>query len=176
MATEEGPHEQLAYSYLSVYYVESLLPVTKGSAIPQSLSSLTFLSFLNFSCNNLSGRIPLSTQLQSFSEESYAGNLELCGVPLSKKCVGDGDSEVPPPSEYKREGEDDGDMLSWFYISMMPGFVVGFWGVCGVLYFKKSWRYAYSGFLDNIKDGIYVAIALKLVWLQKKVKRNHVGE
>ncbi|KAF6163670.1 hypothetical protein GIB67_036130 [Kingdonia uniflora] len=55
-----------------------------SSVIPHNLSSLTFLSYLNLSYNNLSREIPLSTQLQSLSEFSYIGNLELCGPPLKK--------------------------------------------------------------------------------------------
>ena len=54
--------------------------------IPQSISNLTFLSFLNFSNNNLVGKIPSSTQLQSFDASSFTGN-ELCGPPLLKNCT-----------------------------------------------------------------------------------------
>ncbi|XP_012487774.2 receptor-like protein EIX2 [Gossypium raimondii] len=44
---------------------------------------------LNLSNNNPSGKIPLSTQLQSFLVESYMGNVGLCGLPLNAICPED---------------------------------------------------------------------------------------
>ncbi|KAL6279840.1 hypothetical protein ACE6H2_016721 [Prunus campanulata] len=57
--------------------------------IPSSFSSLNFLSVLDLSYNNLSGRIPLSAQLPSFNSSQYMGNLGLCGPPVTQKCPGD---------------------------------------------------------------------------------------
>ena len=54
--------------------------------IPSSMSSLTFLNHLNLSNNNLTGKIPLSTQLQSFNASDFIGN-KLCGLPLSNNCT-----------------------------------------------------------------------------------------
>jgi EIX receptor 1/2 len=54
--------------------------------IPRSLAMLTLLSVLDLSVNNLTGRIPTSTQLQSFDASKYAGNEQLCGLPLPNKC------------------------------------------------------------------------------------------
>ncbi|KAI3450008.1 hypothetical protein Pfo_006673 [Paulownia fortunei] len=114
--------------------------------IPLSISSLNFLNYLNLSFNNLSGKIPLSTQLQSFSSSSFIGN-ELCGLPLSKNCTADG--EIPSPhTEAQDEGSDP--EIDWFYVCMALGFIVGFWGTCGTLIFKKSWRNAYFRFLDHM--------------------------
>ncbi|KAM6586396.1 hypothetical protein CsatA_009001 [Cannabis sativa] len=42
--------------------------------IPTRLSSLSFLSHLNLSYNNLSGQIPIGTQLQSMDASSFVGN------------------------------------------------------------------------------------------------------
>ncbi|KAK8563907.1 hypothetical protein V6N13_005871 [Hibiscus sabdariffa] len=50
--------------------------------IPLQLADLNFLSFLNLSNNELTGRIPLGTQIQSFSEASFGNNAGLCGRPL----------------------------------------------------------------------------------------------
>ncbi|KAF8412972.1 hypothetical protein HHK36_000944 [Tetracentron sinense] len=138
--------------------------------IPQSMSNLTFLDHLNLSYNNFSGRIPLGTQLQSFSALSYIGNLELCGTPLLTICTKNEESGgVTPVSDNDEESE-----MIWFYISMGPGFVVGFWGVCGVLFFKKTWRYAYFRFLEDKIDQLYVTAVIKLAWLKRKLK-NQVG-
>ncbi|WMV07454.1 hypothetical protein MTR67_000839 [Solanum verrucosum] len=111
--------------------------------IPQSFSSLTTLSYLNLSDNNLSGMIPLSTQLQSFISTSFQGN-KLCGLPLLVNCSSD---DNIPNHEYEVD-ESDKDEVDWFYISMAIGFALSFWGVCGSLLFKRSWRHAYFRFLD----------------------------
>ncbi|XP_008383284.4 receptor-like protein EIX2 [Malus domestica] len=127
--------------------------------IPQSLSSLTFLSHLNLSYNNLTGRIPTGNQLQTLVDKSiYEGNPSLCGAPLSTSCPGD---ETPTRQPLHVEDNTDKEERLWLYVSVILGFVVGFWGVCGTLIIKKSWRYAYFRFFDNIKDKAALAIALK---------------
>jgi hypothetical protein len=55
-----------------------------------SNSYLTFLSHLNLSFNNLSGKIPNGNQLQTLNDSSiYEGNSLLCGPPLWTKCSED---------------------------------------------------------------------------------------
>ncbi|WOG85894.1 hypothetical protein DCAR_0105087 [Daucus carota subsp. sativus] len=54
--------------------------------IPPQLTGLYSLAVLNLSCNQLRGRIPEGSQFNTFEIYSYAGNFELCGKPLSKKC------------------------------------------------------------------------------------------
>ncbi|KAK4736804.1 hypothetical protein R3W88_000501 [Solanum pinnatisectum] len=112
--------------------------------IPQSFSSLTTLGYLNLSDNNLSGMIPLSTQLQSFDPMSFQGN-KLCGLPLLVNCSSAGNI----PNHKSEDDESDKDEVDWFYISMAIGFALSFWGVCGSLLFKRSWRHAYFRFLDR---------------------------
>jgi Leucine-rich repeat (LRR) protein len=133
--------------------------------IPQSLSSLTFLSHLNLSFNNLSGKIPNGNQLQTLNDfYIYEGNSLLCGLPLSTKCSKD---ETKPRVANKNGREIES--IS-FYISMAAGFIVGFWGVCGTLIIKTSWRHAYFRRFDNLKDKIVVFIMVKIVRLLRKVK------
>ncbi|RVW76051.1 Receptor-like protein 12 [Vitis vinifera] len=122
--------------------------------IPQSMKNLSFLSHLNLSYNNFSGRIPSSTQLQSLDAISYIGNAELCGAPLTKNCTEDEDFQGIDVID-----ENEGSEIPWFYTGMGLGFIVGFWGVCGALLFKKAWRHAYFQFLYRVKDWVYVAIA-----------------
>ncbi|XP_060667295.1 receptor-like protein EIX2 [Ziziphus jujuba] len=131
--------------------------------IPQSMSSLNFLSYLNLSYNNLSGKIPTGTQLQSFNSSSFVGN-KLCGPPLTPNCSTNGEVTVVE----KNRKEDDHEM-SWFYIGMAVGFIVGFWGVCGSLIFNRTWRHSYFRFLDCIKDQLYVASVLKLRWFRETI-------
>ncbi|XP_042479779.1 receptor-like protein EIX2 [Macadamia integrifolia] len=71
--------------------------------IPQSMSKLTFLSILHLSYNNLSGSIPLSTQLQSFDASSFMGNPELCGPPLTLNCTEDGHGRTDEGSVFQME-------------------------------------------------------------------------
>ncbi|OMO92682.1 hypothetical protein COLO4_17410 [Corchorus olitorius] len=54
--------------------------------IPDKLLDLTFLEVFNLSYNKLEGQIPFGRQFNTFSNDSYVGNLGLCGFPLSKKC------------------------------------------------------------------------------------------
>ncbi|XP_074284142.1 receptor-like protein EIX2 [Silene latifolia] len=122
---------------------------------PASLANVTTLGIMNVSNNNLSGEIPVSTQLQSFDASSYAGNAGLCGAPLPSCSKDQAPSYVPKGDITSvRNKDDDFGFFLGLYISVVLGFIVGFWGVCGTLVIKTSWRYAYFRFLDNIKDKI----------------------
>ncbi|KAL4625566.1 hypothetical protein ACB092_05G035500 [Castanea dentata] len=138
--------------------------------IPLSLSSLTFLSHLNLSYNNLSGKIPLGTQLQTFDALSYIGNPQLCGYPLPRNCT-IGEESQNRTSIGKTE-EDSNN--SNFYIGMGVGFAVGFWAVCGVLFFNRTWRHAYFRFFDDMKDWVYVTTVLNVNWLREKLRSCHL--
>ncbi|KDO39365.1 hypothetical protein CISIN_1g047152mg, partial [Citrus sinensis] len=101
--------------------------------IPSSLSQLSGLSVMDLSYNNLSGKIPLGTQLQSFNELVYAGNPELCGLPLRNKCP-DEDSAPSPERDDANTPEGEDQLITFgFYVSVILGFFIGFWGVCGTL-------------------------------------------
>ncbi|XP_059462376.1 receptor-like protein EIX2 [Corylus avellana] len=142
--------------------------------IPPSLTTMSLLSYLNLANNNLSGRIPSGTQLQSFSASAYSGNRDLCGLPLPKRCPGDETAQVPQTGS--KQGEDDIQEHAnshehlWFYTSIALGFIVGFWGVCGSLLLKNSWRHAYFQFLERIGDKLYVAIVIRKAKLLRKFK------
>ncbi|OMO88211.1 hypothetical protein COLO4_20366 [Corchorus olitorius] len=128
--------------------------------IPPTMSSMTLLNYLNLSFNNLSGPIPTSNQFQTFNDPSiYQGNLELCGPPLSNSCSSTSNKNAQDKNEDSEGDEDRHDKL-WFYVSMGLGFVVGFWGVCGSLIVKQSWRRAYFKFVDEMKDRLFVIIAV----------------
>ncbi|CAI9779425.1 unnamed protein product [Fraxinus pennsylvanica] len=63
---------------------------------------------LDLSYNNFTGKIPLSTQLQSFNSSVYAGNSQLCGQPLAK-CPGDiSNGSTTDHEEGNSFEEDDG--------------------------------------------------------------------
>ncbi|XP_027939314.1 receptor-like protein 7 [Vigna unguiculata] len=66
--------------------------------IPAEFLNMKFLEVLNLSYNHLVGEIPIGKQFYSFSNDSYKGNLGLCGDPLTMKC-GQKHDEDPPPSQ-----------------------------------------------------------------------------
>lgn len=80
--------------------------------IPHQLTALTFLAVLNLSHNQLSGRIPQGQQFSTFQNDSYQGNLELCGSPLTKKCKGDEAS--PAPTSPAQQEDDDASFFDGF--------------------------------------------------------------
>ena len=90
-------------------------------------------------------------------------------------CQEDETNLVPPSIDYGKDNniqEDEDTFISLgFYISVILGFVIGFWGLCGPLLLRSSWRYAYFKLLDKIMDWIYVTIAVKMA----RLKRKHNG-
>lgn len=120
--------------------------------IPQSLSELSFLSNLNLSCNNLTGRIPSGTQLEGFDESSFIGN-KLCGPPLSEKCSVN-EETLGKEDDEEGDGSILGDGLG-FLLSILLGFVVGFWAVISSLLLNISWRNAYFGLVERLGTYIY---------------------
>ncbi|KAL6206260.1 hypothetical protein ACLB2K_023508 [Fragaria x ananassa] len=136
--------------------------------IPQSLSTLNYLNHLNLSYNNFSGRIPSGDQLQTLTDPSiYEGNPSLCGFPLSTKCPGDDKPTTSGNVPVEDNDEDDNKKLG-LYVSIVFGFITGFWGVCGTLLVMKLWRYAYFRFFDNIKEKIIVGIAVKVARFRRR--------
>ncbi|KAK5786984.1 hypothetical protein PVK06_041634 [Gossypium arboreum] len=119
--------------------------------IPPSFSKLNFLNHFNVSYNNLTGQIPTSTQLQSFENLSYVGN-HLCGPPLTKNCT----SKSIPTNGANNGRNSEGSKVNWLYVSIILGFVMGFWGVVAPLFFIRSWRIAYYRKLDHICGKLYV--------------------
>ncbi|KAG4161217.1 hypothetical protein ERO13_D01G042744v2 [Gossypium hirsutum] len=94
-----------------------------GGRIPSELTKLTFLEVLNLSQNNFFGPIPVGHQFNTFDIDSYAGNLGLCGFPLSKKCGSE--EERKPPTPKLVEDEDSAIPFIWELVMMGYG--------CGVV-------------------------------------------
>ncbi|XP_065034668.1 receptor-like protein EIX2 [Musa acuminata AAA Group] len=135
-----------------------------SGTIPSGLAALTYLAHLNLSYNNLSGEIPLGNQLLTFTDPSiYIGNPGLCGFPLNQSCK---DSETTQGQNNADDG-DENEMI-WFYTSMAPGFVVGFWAVWGTLILNKNWNLYYFRFIDNMLDKVYVLTVLKVSRIRKR--------
>ncbi|KAI9099642.1 hypothetical protein K1719_024647 [Acacia pycnantha] len=111
--------------------------------IPLSMSNLNFLSELNLSYNNLRGKIPTGTQLQSLDASNFVVN-ELFGPPLVKNC--NDTCNVPNYDHDDKQGKGNG--INWFYVSMLLGFILGFWAVVGPVLYNRPWRYTCFQFLD----------------------------
>ncbi|KAK8972104.1 hypothetical protein V6N11_061912 [Hibiscus sabdariffa] len=89
--------------------------------IPTELNNLRFLEVLNLSHNHLKGTIPQGKQFDTSTNDSYIGNLDLCGLPLSKGC--DNDEETPTKLD-----RDDDDEINWKFFILMGygcGLVLG---------------------------------------------------
>jgi len=71
--------------------------------IPTELVNMKFLEVLNISYNHLEGEIPKGKQFDSFSNDSYKGNLGLCGDPLTMKCNQKHDQHHPYSQSLQRE-------------------------------------------------------------------------
>ncbi|CAJ2633643.1 unnamed protein product [Trifolium pratense] len=96
-----------------------------AGVIPAALANLGFLEVLNLSNNHLVGEIPQGTQFNTFTNDSYEGNLGLCGFPLSKKCGPEPHSPPPPPANNFRSEEKIGFGWRPVAIGYGCGFVIG---------------------------------------------------
>ncbi|KAL5978308.1 hypothetical protein ACLOJK_029425 [Asimina triloba] len=95
---------------MSHNYLEGQIPASIGNSrqlesidlsrnqlsgrIPLELNGLTFLEVVNLSYNQLVGSIPTGPQFSTFNNDSFIGNPELCGQPLSRKCENSSEKQV----------------------------------------------------------------------------------
>lgn len=57
----------------------------------------------------------------------------------------------------------------WSYVSIVVGFIIGFWGVCGPVMLKNTWRYAYFQYLDNVQDKFNVMITVHMNRMKRRL-------
>ncbi|XP_021830352.1 receptor-like protein 12 [Prunus avium] len=69
--------------------------------IPMQLTSLTYLEKFSVSENQLVGPIPHGKQFDTFENDSYIGNVGLCGFPLAKTCG----PHQSLPSSFQQDGD-----------------------------------------------------------------------
>ncbi|XP_031101554.1 receptor-like protein 9DC3 [Ipomoea triloba] len=94
--------------------------------IPRQLSeSLTFLAVLNLSYNYLSGPIPRGTQFDTFSNNSYLGNIALCGFPLTLQCKNKGEGQVPNAEDSQHFGIGWRSVVVGYFCGIPFGIVIG---------------------------------------------------
>ncbi|WMV60414.1 hypothetical protein MTR67_053799 [Solanum verrucosum] len=118
--------------------------------IPQELTKLTFLEKLNLSQNVLVGPIPHGPQFNTFENDSYGGNLDLCGPPLSKQCGTNDPSPIPQPLE----SEDESYFFSGFtWESVVIGYSCGL--VVGTVVWSLMFKYRIPEWFVEFFEGIY---------------------
>lgn len=104
--------------------------------IPIQLVDLTMLAFLNLSKNYLFGHIPQGKQFNTFTNDSYYGNLGLCGFPMTKAC---GNDEGQQPSPSSTIQEDDFEFENGFHWKVVLfGYGCGFMFGLGLGYLVFS--------------------------------------
>lgn len=109
--------------------------------IPQQLAQLTYLSFFNVSYNNFTGPVPRGNQFNTFLNNSFEGNLGLCGNQLSRKC--EGPKAFLPPLSASTDNQESGSLIEFDWkivvIGYGSGFIIG--GVIGhiVITRKHDW-------------------------------------
>ncbi|CAN6541279.1 unnamed protein product [Malus baccata var. baccata] len=135
--------------------------------IPSSMTTLSFLKEFDISYNYLEGQIPTGTQLQSFNASSFEGNSRLCGAPLANECR---EIDADNMNNVDQDAGSERDELPWFYIFAALGFIVGFWGVCGSLVLKKTWRYAYFQFLGNLHYSLYMKMVVCMARMKRRLR------
>ncbi|TYH82232.1 hypothetical protein ES332_D02G044900v1 [Gossypium tomentosum] len=129
-------------SFAKLHQIESLdLSYNNLSGeIPNQLVELNSLEVFSVAYNNLSGSIPEpKAQFGTFIENSYEGNLFLCGAILHKSC-----SKTDSPSTISTVSEDKGeDGLIGTYdfcMSVLVSYVVVLLTIFVVLYINPYWR------------------------------------
>ncbi|CAN4077073.1 unnamed protein product [Withania somnifera] len=106
--------------------------------IPQQLASLTSLSYLNLSYNHLQGCIPQGPQFATFQKNSYEGNVELRGFPVSKGCGNDRVPETNYTISMLDDQESNYEFLNDFWKAALMGYASGLCIGLSIVYFMIS--------------------------------------
>ncbi|KAJ4909631.1 receptor like protein 45 [Raphanus sativus] len=112
------------------------------------------LAVLNVSYNNLSALIPQGKQFNTFDENSYFGNVLLCGSPTNKSC--DTTTTIMSSGEKGEEEEDDKsgliDVVALWWRSLGSTYVTVLIGFMVFMCFDSPWRQAWFYLVDALID------------------------
>ena len=101
------------------------------------------------------GQDTLQGQFLTFYGDSYLGNANLCGAPLSRICLPNNSKHYPRKNKWKHF-----DTLTYMYTLL--GFATGFSIVCLTLISSAAARKAYLQFADGILHKLHTATDMKL--------------
>ncbi|PWA43345.1 Leucine-rich repeat-containing protein [Artemisia annua] len=131
--------------------------------IPKSLAGIKGLEVLNLSQNHLVGRIPKGTQFNTFQENSFSGNLGLCGFPLPKNCS---ENAHKPQLEAEEHHEEESG-FTWEVVILGYG--------CGTLLGLVMGSYMLS--TRKVKWFNAIADAAESLVLKKRMRRHvYIGK
>ncbi|XP_027329342.1 receptor-like protein Cf-9 homolog isoform X2 [Abrus precatorius] len=120
--------------------------------IPIEFTNLNYLAILNLSYNHLVGEIPQGKQFNTFANDSYEGNVGLCGPPLSKECNKVLDQFPSPSTTFQLEQKFG---FGWKPVAIGYGcgmvFGVGL-GCCVLLIGKPEWLVRMVGGNPNKRE------------------------
>ncbi|KAH0649950.1 hypothetical protein KY284_029862, partial [Solanum tuberosum] len=142
--------------------------------IPKEITEMRRLQSLNLSRNVLNGSV-----IEGIGQMKMLESLDLSRNNLSSVIPQDCPGYFPPkphidhgsntnPQEY-----DDDEEFPYleFYISMVIGFFVTFWGILGYLIVNHSWRNAYFTFLTDMMSWLDMMSGVWFARLKKKLMR-----
>ena len=121
--------------------------------IPQELTRINFLAVLNLSQNHLVGPIPQGPQFNTFGYDSYGGNLDLCGPPLSKKCGTSDPSHVPQLLEEEEEDDESYFLSGFTWESVVLGYSFGL--IVGTVMWSLMFKYRKPKWFVEFFEGIF---------------------
>ncbi|KAH0765876.1 hypothetical protein KY285_001747 [Solanum tuberosum] len=138
--------------------------------LPQELCHLKDLQILDLANNTFVGIIPrcignFSAMVKvkkkvkydlNLQYSAYMGALRESAMVTTKGNMYHSNGNIP--NHKYEDNESDKDEVDWFYISMAIGFALSFWGVRGLLLFKRSWRHAYFRFLDRSWEMLFAKL------------------
>jgi Leucine-rich repeat (LRR) protein len=104
--------------------------------IPTQLVDLSWLEVLNLSQNQLTGHIPTGKQFNTFGNDSYTGNLGLCGYPLSRTCNNHEAKQPPLSTLQQQDNLEPNNGFGWKAVSIGYGCGVIFGMLMGYIMFK----------------------------------------
>ena len=132
------------------------------------LVDLTSFEVLNLSGNCLIGPIPQGNQFNTFSCDSYNGNVGLCGLPLLRTCGDDKGQQSLALATIQEEHL----KLQVYWKVVLLGYACGLLFGLGMVYFvftigKPKWL---MGLLFGLGMGYFVFTIGKPKWLMKIVE------
>ncbi|XP_023891100.1 receptor-like protein 33 [Quercus suber] len=107
------------------------------SEISIQLVDIKSLAILNLSENYHFGQIPQGKQFNTFKNDSYNGNLGLCGFPMTKAC-GNDKGPPPPPSTIQEDYLKFENGFHWKVVLLGYGYGFVFGLVLGYLVFSSE--------------------------------------